>query len=291
MERIKFEENSREKFEERELQPSAGAWNKLEGMLNEAQPKKKKGGFPWLAVAASFIGFVIIASIYFNQNDSEDSLVNEDTPSEILKTENNKSPFKTVEEINKENEAVANTETENEAMENGTDELKNSAKTTQNDKDRIATSDVNKNTNPSQKTQQGKSSVLKTINNTPYNNAGQISAVPNDKGNAITGENKEGMSKISETSISKVDEVVAQIKDAQNKNGTVTEAEINTLLASAQQDLKLQNLLDINTGKVDAMALLGEVEMEMEQSFRDKVFYALGEGFEQLRTSISDRNN
>ncbi len=48
-------------------------------------------------------------------------------PSEILKSEDSKSPFKTVEEINKENEAVANTETENQVMENGTDEVKNSA--------------------------------------------------------------------------------------------------------------------------------------------------------------------
>ncbi len=89
--------------------------------------------------------------------------------------------------------------------------------------------------------------------------------MPNDKGNAIIRENKEGMSKISETSNSKVDEVVAQIKDAQIINGTVTEAEINAFLLLPSETLKRQNLLDTNTAKVDAMALLGEVEMEMEQ--------------------------
>ncbi len=42
---------------------------------------------------------------------------------------------------------------------------------------------------------------------------------------------------------------------------------------------------------MDATALLNVVEFELETSFRDKVFEALGDGFEKVITSVADRNN
>ncbi|GEQ86946.1 hypothetical protein ULMS_24540 [Patiriisocius marinistellae] len=295
MEPIKFEENSREKFEERELQPSAGAWDKLEAMLEKEQPIKKTGGFPWLAIAASFIGFVIIASIYFNQNDTKDSLVNEDIPSEILKEDPAKSPYKTVEEIQKEKEAVAETVKQHKKANQAEDEKvnanENQVVSVTNKNTKIKNKINNNNAGKLQKSQQVNSNTLKNINNTLIDNLGQISALPIKEKPTTINTNKEDLNLQVTPSLNKVDAVVAQIKDIKNKNGNVTENEINALLATAQEEIKLQRLFNASSGKVDAMALLGEVEMEMQQSFREKVFYALGEGFEQLRTTIADRNN
>jgi hypothetical protein len=35
---------------------------------HEAKPKTK---FPWMYVAASFVGFLLLGTVYFNQNSSE----------------------------------------------------------------------------------------------------------------------------------------------------------------------------------------------------------------------------
>ena len=65
MEPIKIEDKMREKFQERELQPSEDAWKRLESRLGPAQTQQK-GGVKWLAVAAAFIGIVLLATLIFN---------------------------------------------------------------------------------------------------------------------------------------------------------------------------------------------------------------------------------
>lgn len=87
----------------------------------------------------------------------------------------------------------------------------------------------------------------------------------------------------------KVDEVVASVQSIQNKNEEVTVEEVETLLNKARRDIQTQRIL--SSSKVDATALLQEVEWELEKSFRDKVFDALGEGFQKIRTAISQRND
>lgn len=87
----------------------------------------------------------------------------------------------------------------------------------------------------------------------------------------------------------KVDEVVASIKSLQKNNEEVTIAEVETLLNNARRDIQTQRIL--SNPQVDATALLQEVEWELEKSFRDKVFDALGEGFNKIRTAVSQRND
>jgi hypothetical protein len=45
------------------------AWNKLDAML--ALAEKPKAKFPWMYVAASILGFLLIGTVYFNQNKNE----------------------------------------------------------------------------------------------------------------------------------------------------------------------------------------------------------------------------
>jgi hypothetical protein len=89
----------------------------------------------------------------------------------------------------------------------------------------------------------------------------------------------------------KVTEVVAAIAEIQNKNNEVTEQEIDLLLKEAQRDILLNDIYNEQTKKVDASALLAQVEGELNQSFRDKVFEALKSSFITVKTAVADRKN
>jgi hypothetical protein len=39
------------------------------------------------------------------------------------------------------------------------------------------------------------------------------------------------------------------------------------------------------------MALLGDVELEMEQTLQEKIFYAVEQGLDYMKTSFVDRGN
>lgn len=65
MEPNKFENQIRETLNSREIQPSKQAWDRLDALLTiDERPKKK---FPWLWIAASFIGFVFVGTFLLNQ--------------------------------------------------------------------------------------------------------------------------------------------------------------------------------------------------------------------------------
>ncbi|RNL84500.1 hypothetical protein ED312_13810 [Sinomicrobium pectinilyticum] len=87
----------------------------------------------------------------------------------------------------------------------------------------------------------------------------------------------------------KVEEVVSRIMEIHEKR-EVTDEEIELLLAEAQREIDSQRIIIKQTGTVDAMALLEEVETELDQSFRDKVFEALKEGFVKVKTAVANRN-
>lgn len=71
MERNKMEKEFSHKLNQREIQPSAVAWDRLDAMLSaaEAQPKaaKSKRNFKWLYVAAGFLGFLFVGTLFFKQ--------------------------------------------------------------------------------------------------------------------------------------------------------------------------------------------------------------------------------
>ncbi|MBP6181116.1 hypothetical protein [Flavobacterium sp.] len=69
MERNKLEVNFKEQLNSREIKPSEMAWNKLDAMLTVAEKPKKK--FSWMYIAASILGFLLIGTVYFNQNKNE----------------------------------------------------------------------------------------------------------------------------------------------------------------------------------------------------------------------------
>ena len=65
MEQNKLETQFKEKLNSREIKASEMAWNKLDSMLSAAEEPKRK--FTWLYIAASFIGFLLISTVFLNQ--------------------------------------------------------------------------------------------------------------------------------------------------------------------------------------------------------------------------------
>ncbi len=59
-----MEEDFRIKLGQREITPSEGAWDRLDAMLAVAEGKKKRD-FRWLYIAASILGFALIATWFF----------------------------------------------------------------------------------------------------------------------------------------------------------------------------------------------------------------------------------
>jgi hypothetical protein len=68
MEPNKLENQFREKLNPREINPSEAAWDRLDAMLSVADKPKRK--FTWLYIAASFIGFLLISTVFFNQKEN-----------------------------------------------------------------------------------------------------------------------------------------------------------------------------------------------------------------------------
>ncbi|MBF7091881.1 hypothetical protein IUY40_10045 [Flavobacterium sp. ALJ2] len=90
MEPNKFEKLFREKLNEREINPSDNAWDRLDAMLNVAENTKPKKKYTWMYVAASFIGFLLVSTVYFNQretsvhNPKNDIVVKEEKPKDSI---------------------------------------------------------------------------------------------------------------------------------------------------------------------------------------------------------------
>lgn len=61
----KLEKHIREKLQEREVQPSKDAWDKIESQLGEVAKPSRKNVY-WYAIAASFIGILLISIVYLN---------------------------------------------------------------------------------------------------------------------------------------------------------------------------------------------------------------------------------
>lgn len=260
---IKLEDHIREQFEEREITPSAVAWGKLETKLDKNQ-EKKRPLFMWYAIAASIVGILFISAQFFSSDNTKENqeLVQTETE-QILKEE------KSTSEILKNETQLANKEI--------APVIKNEVAPIKED----TTIDKVKNTKTSPKPIiKPQKNVIKTINNT-----------------RVAVQEKEGFSiqKISEdihkdiAVNTKVNEVVAAVEQIKLERNIVTPQEIDALLLNAQRELATQRLL--NETKIDATALLNDVEFELEKTFRDKVFDALGDSFSKIRTAVVERNN
>lgn len=276
---IKFEDNIREKLQDRELNPSKDAWKKLAATLEEA-PEKPSSKRLWMALAASVIGLMLIISYFIVSEEAplDVNLVEEETVAPNLNsdTENN---------LIKENTMV--TPEENEVAENDDTVPQNL------DAESPAIDKINTKQEPviavaKNNDRKDRNEILDGINENMENTEVTQRVVLGDPL-----KRKEGDLLLTKDSLlidQTVEAVVAEVKLLEKNNHSVTAEEIDNLLRIAQRDIANRRILNSNTQKIDATALLNDVETELERSFRDKVFDALGKGYHKVRTAVAERN-
>ena len=255
MERNKFEEQLKEQLYGREITPSDAAWDKIAQEL-EVTKTSKTNNSKWYGIAAGFIGVLFISVLYFTE--SETAI---DNGIQITDVEKEDSPINVIPK-----NTIGQGVHIEKVREEGTD--------TEN---RIVDSKIKEKTL--------KLDYVKSKKNTVTNNA------------LVTSESEpSNIEKVmvplspSKTLIdAKVAEIVAQVAVLENENVAVTDAEIDSLLRGAQRQI-LEDKIFRDDRSVDAMALLADVEDELDRSFRDQIFDALKDGFLKVRTAVADRN-
>ena len=110
MEPNNIENQFRDKLNKREISPSENSWDRLDAMLTVAE--KPKRNYRWMYFAASFLGFILIATVFFTQTEEVIDSEHQKVVIEQNKVENAESKLDNVLEIsseNNENEIVSAT--------------------------------------------------------------------------------------------------------------------------------------------------------------------------------------
>lgn len=253
METDKFEQHIRTKLNEREITPSKEAWGKISEQL-DVNTSSKKSGYFWVGVAASVLVLLGTALIFLNSDVDELNMEIEvvEVPSEKV--------------LNK-----INTETQREIKEDDNEmivskpNVKSPIKVVASDEIVLSTRE------------EKEFIILK-------NNVAASDALNKEMNDSV------GPLVLSGAVLDKkIAEVLAQV-DAMELKTNITDAEVDSLLQKAQEDIIRENLFNQNHS-VNAMALLTQVEEELDQSFRDQIFESLKTGFLKVRTAVADRNN
>ena len=76
MEPNKIENEFRDKLEQRRIQPSEMAWDRLDAMLSVTENKKPKKKRTWMYVAAAFLVFLLAGVLFLNQEKQGNGVEN-----------------------------------------------------------------------------------------------------------------------------------------------------------------------------------------------------------------------
>lgn len=251
-----IEESIKNKLEQRTIQPSADAWTKLESRLDATDKNYKNKTFFWIGLAASIVGILLIASQFFNEVPLE-----KHTPVLVVTPE-------VIEQNNHTEVAVEKSNVEEliNGQENSTDAIQTAqvaAKTT-------GTSEI-----------KPEAIVALTNDVEIANNSFQEQEAPPVE---LQAENLSFEEQ-------QIQQVIAQVRILKDHDKTISDADLEALLAQAQQDIIQEKLYRKNTGIVDARTLLQDVEDDLDRTFRDKVFEALKANFNFVKTAVAQRND
>ena len=255
----KFEQDIKNKLDNRKITPSENAWSRLESKLTTIENKKSNSLFWILGIAASIVGILFAIPLFFN-NDIEHI-----TPI-IVDVETHKKEEIKSSSVDEKTVIAEENFTSAETSESSYNALNKNSKTQM----------VKSNTRPIEVAVNifNSQTVLKTEN--------EIALVDNQdeiNTNQLTPKEQ------------KINEVLSQIEDLQKKQYTITDADIDKLLNQAQNELKLQTIYNESTKMVDVNKLLQDVEADLDKSFRVKALEALKLNYEHMKNAIAQRNN
>lgn len=111
MEPNNIEKQFREKLNQREIKPSENSWDRLDAMLTVAE--KPKRNYRWMYFAASFLGFILIATVFLSQTEEVIDVPNQKIVIEQNRIENSENTLEEVLDTPTENavQVVSSTET------------------------------------------------------------------------------------------------------------------------------------------------------------------------------------
>jgi len=252
----KFEESIKNKLEKRTIQPSTDAWAKLENRLDATDQKHKNKTIFWIGLAASIVGILLIASQFFNEASLEKS-----TPVLVVTPE-----------VIKQND-----HTEVAIEESNVEEL------------------INSSEKPTSEIQTAQVAATPTSNSETKSEA--FIAVTNEVAVAENSsqEQEAQPAELQLQNLSfeeqKIQQVIAQVQILKDHDSAISDADVEALLAQAQNDIVQEKLYRENSGIVDARSLLQDVEADLDRTFRDKVFEALKANFNFVKTAVAQRND
>ena len=258
MEQNKFDTDIKSKLEKRRLEPSEAAWQKLSERLDAEQGTKKGNSIFWLGIAASIVGILLLVSQFFKSGSSE--VMDQPTPTRVV-----------INPVNSNEEQKSNTKT--------------------------------------QTPEQPQKKLFPTEENHPLVSNSKIEeeasaevAVSQDYKVATAKEprmeEKPGIQNPTELPVDnktfeaqKIEDIVKNVQAVAESQQEITDAYLDSLLSAAEKDIQRQKYLNKTKGTVDADALLADVENELDESFRTKVFDALKSSFNSVKTAVANRNN
>ena len=274
---IKFEENIKEKLEQRRLEPSQDAWASLSNRLDKESNNRNKGLFLYLGIAASIVGVLLVYSLLIKSSSEVDGI--QEVVNSEINAENVTSPEQDIKNVEPQ---VAETSVEDiNVDETPKEELKdfNIKKSTS----EYVVSNTNK---PKEKVQ---TTPQNLIINEPVK-LPKAAVIANVSSNPEEKSLEKPLNKLDFES-AKVLEVVTAIQKLEASGNDVTDSEIDALLKQAERDILNQRLYNETTRTVNADALLQDVEEDLEQSFRERVFQNLKSSFNSVKTAVAARNN
>jgi len=254
MELNKFEENTREILGKREIKPSAQSWEKLEAKLDAEAHKTSPT--PWKYIAAAVAVLIIAGTFMWNNDFSESPQVVEEPVNEIIKKPEVKQDFTPEDKT-----LIAAEEIEKEKEISAEKKIKNK---------------VASKSKPAVLAE--KTSEAPVLEEVRIEEAVVLETISLDP-------------PILEEKLiqSKLEEIIASTAN----DDEISEDEVNALLAQAaseiSRDRDRSQFYNSNT-EISANALLAEVEDEIYQSFKAKVFEVLKEGYLKAKTAVANRN-
>ncbi|MFD2725306.1 hypothetical protein [Hyunsoonleella rubra] len=254
---IKFEDDFKDKLDQRTIKPSEGAWEKLSSRLEEADGDTRNSkGLWWLAVAASVVGLLFVAFQFFNGEAEQQSPVIVDTKDSIIEPKKKQD----VEVVNAEKSTVA-VETEVPVQK------------------KVGSKQMIKRQSKEQLLMPKEASVQVAQEETVQKEELEKEVIPIKNGETLTFETE------------KAQEVADAIFNLSETDLGVTSEDIDSLLKVAQREILLDRMKGEDKAVVDAALLLQEVEFELDKSFRDKVFETLRKSYGSVKTAIAHRND
>ncbi|MCB7481177.1 hypothetical protein [Christiangramia sediminis] len=250
---IKFEEHIKEKLDEREIQPSAGSWGKLNARLDSSETKSESKKW-WISAVAAVVVLLISSLLFLNQQDQNSNPVVE-TPVEnkVIENKDNVEFDEPAQLASEETNKEVQPKTEKPVNKSAESTFVVSEKIKSDNAERLASNSTNER------------SVLEPVSITPASENQKLSTEFNDRKQAL----------------------LAMISENEKGSASVTEAEVEALLAEALKQIGEQpgNIQP----EIEAGVLLADAEDEVYESFKEKVFELVKTGYQKASIAVSNK--